>query len=263
MLKRTLLLALCLATVSTATSADSLPAGLDPRGTLHIPIGIPDTVDTLKTFVEAEGNFSPGCGSYGLYFWVFDHATGKLIAPTMKDVSCRHGLTPEGYLIPWSAWPAGELAVKTSVCEVQRSSPAGQVFVVGAKVILSNPSAAERRVSLYVALRPLGPAGYAVKQLDAGPARDALLWPSGVGLPRNAGCHRSGGNRYGGRCGKERKTACRALGEIGRRRLFWGGSLRFGDCGRTNQGVGVCVSGAAGPPRGAASVGWDQQVGAG
>jgi hypothetical protein len=126
-----LLLALCLATVSTATIAGSLPARLDPRGTLHIPIGILDTVDALKTFVEAAGNFSPGCGSYRLYFWVFDHTTGKLIAPTMKDLSCTHGLTPEGYLISWSAWRAGELTVKTSVCEVQRRSPAGPIFVVG------------------------------------------------------------------------------------------------------------------------------------
>ncbi len=174
-MRRTLVLALCLATVSTAKIAGSRAAGLDPRGTIHIPIGIPDTVDTLKTFVEPEGNFSPGCGSYGLYFWVFDHAAGKLIAPTMKDVNCEHGLTPEGYLIPWSAWRAGELTVKTSVCEVQRSSPAGQIFVVGAKAILSNPSAIERHVSLYVALRPLGPAGYAVKQIDVAPGWDALL----------------------------------------------------------------------------------------
>jgi len=45
---------------------------LDPRGKIHIPIGIPNTLDTLKTFVEAEGNFSPGFATYGIYFWVFD-----------------------------------------------------------------------------------------------------------------------------------------------------------------------------------------------
>ena len=32
---------------------------LDPRGRIHIPIGNPDTLDTLKTFVEAEGALSP------------------------------------------------------------------------------------------------------------------------------------------------------------------------------------------------------------
>lgn len=34
--------------------------GLDPLGKVHIPIGIANSLDTLKTFVEAEGNFSPG-----------------------------------------------------------------------------------------------------------------------------------------------------------------------------------------------------------
>ena len=51
----------------------SLAAGpLDPRGQIHVPIGIPNTLDTLKTFVEAEGNFSPGFGTYGIYFWLYD-----------------------------------------------------------------------------------------------------------------------------------------------------------------------------------------------
>ena len=45
-------------------------AGLDPCGKIHIPIGIANSLDTLKTFVEAEGCFSPGVGSYGVYFWL-------------------------------------------------------------------------------------------------------------------------------------------------------------------------------------------------
>jgi hypothetical protein len=61
---------------------------LDLKGEIHIPIGIPNTVDTLKTFVDAEGSFSPGCGSYGVYFWVFDPAEGKLVAPTMPSMPC-------------------------------------------------------------------------------------------------------------------------------------------------------------------------------
>ena len=39
------------------------PGPLDPRGEIHIPIGIANSLDTLKTFVEAEGNFSPGGGA--------------------------------------------------------------------------------------------------------------------------------------------------------------------------------------------------------
>ena len=65
---------------------------LDPRGKVHIPIGIANSLDTLKTFVEAEGNFSPGVGSYGVYFWIFDKTAGRLVDPTMDDVNCEHGL---------------------------------------------------------------------------------------------------------------------------------------------------------------------------
>ncbi len=76
-------------------------ANLDPRGEVHIPIGIPNTLDTLKTFVEAEGCFSPGVGSYGIYFWVYDPDTHSLTAPTMERVKCDHGLHEARYLILW------------------------------------------------------------------------------------------------------------------------------------------------------------------
>lgn len=150
---------------------------LDPRGRIHIPIGIPNTLDTLKTFVEMEGSFSPGFGSYGIYFWVFDPDAGKLTAPTMEmqGVECGHGLRGVGYLIPWTAWRAGEVSVGTEVCEVRRASPAGGVFVVGARAHLTNLSDRNRKVLFYVALRPLGPAGWAVENLSVSEDGDALL----------------------------------------------------------------------------------------
>src|SRR5580698_1343033 len=77
------------------------PSLLDPCGKVHIPIGSANALDTLKTFVEAEGNFSPGFGSYGIYFWIFDPHAGKLSAPTMKHIRTSHGLNPQGRLIPW------------------------------------------------------------------------------------------------------------------------------------------------------------------
>ncbi len=148
---------------------------LDPRGEVHIPIGIADTVDTLKTFVESEGCFSPGVGSYGVYFWVYDPESRTFTAPTMNGIAIRYGLTDEGYLIPWSAWNAGDVAVKTEVCEVRRNSPKGELFVVGARAHLANNGSAPRKVSLYVALRSLGPAGWPVKELAVSPSSDALL----------------------------------------------------------------------------------------
>ena len=105
-----------------ARAADN---GLDPRGKIHIPIGVANTNDRLKTFVEAEGNFSPGVGSYGVYFWATDPATGKLVAPTMDGVKVEHGLPPGGALIPWAKWSAGNLAIKTEVCHTLQGSPKG------------------------------------------------------------------------------------------------------------------------------------------
>ena len=81
---------------------------LDPRGTIHIPIGVPNTLDPLKTFVEAEGNFSPGLGSYGIYFWVYDQADKKLYAPTQPGVNVTHGLAPGGLLM----WHTGFMGGK-------------------------------------------------------------------------------------------------------------------------------------------------------
>ncbi|MBM4094736.1 MAG: hypothetical protein FJ276_35815 [Planctomycetes bacterium] len=111
---------------------------LDPAGKRHIPIGVPNSLDSLKTFVEAEGCFSPGIGSYGIYYWVYDRDEHTLTAPTMKDVACTCGLAESRYLIPWAQWSAGRLAVRTQVCEVNRQSPHGEVFVVGSSAGVTN-----------------------------------------------------------------------------------------------------------------------------
>jgi hypothetical protein len=166
---------------------------LDPAGQVHMPIGIANSLDCLKTFVEAEGCFSPGFGSYGIYIWVYDTEAGKLFAPPagkcergLAKLESMHpfatddggygpGLRKVGYLIPWSQWDAGQIKVSTEVCHVQRDSPKGKVHVVGASVRLDNRSSKSRKVSLYVALRPLGPAGFAVNNLSVSDSKDALL----------------------------------------------------------------------------------------
>ncbi|HUT36268.1 MAG TPA: hypothetical protein VNE39_22460 [Planctomycetota bacterium] len=162
--------------MGTAESGQTPPRGpLDPRGRIHIPIGIANTLDSLKTFVEPEGCFSPGVGSYGVCLWLYDAEKGKLWAPTMDGVKVEHGLVGTGHLIPWSSWNADGIAVKTEVCEVKRPSPAGEVFVVAARVQLSHKGAGERTLALYSALRPLGPAGFPVHALSVSDAGDALL----------------------------------------------------------------------------------------
>jgi hypothetical protein len=160
---------------AAARAENPAVTALDPRGEVHIPIGIANTLDSLKTFVEAEGIFSPGVGSYGVYFWLYDPTAGKLFAPTMAGAACAHGLGEGGYLIPWSKWQAGVVEVKAELCHVLRDSPAGQVHVVGARATLRNVAATPAIVSLYAALRPLGPAGFDVHRLDVSDTGDALL----------------------------------------------------------------------------------------
>ena len=148
---------------------------LDPLGKVHIPIGIANSLDTLKTFVEAEGNFSPGVGSYGVYFWIFDKTAGRLVAPTMDGVNCEHGLANGRYLIPWSKWPAGDIRIKTEICQVKQRYSEQEIFIVGARVTLNNKGNEEKDVGLYVALRPIGSAGFDVKELEVGRESDSLL----------------------------------------------------------------------------------------
>jgi hypothetical protein len=164
---------LLFATTLVLAGADRHP--LDPRGEIHIPIGVANTVDTLKTFVEAEGNFSPGFGTYGIYFWVWDGNAKRLYAPTMDDVECEHGLAEGGLLIPWSRWSAGDIEVTTEVCEVQQRLRKSTVLVAGARTLLRNTGQTPVEVAIYVSLRPLGAAGWPVRELRVAPENDALL----------------------------------------------------------------------------------------
>jgi len=160
-----------------AAPQQGLCGPLDPRGKIHIPIGIPNTLDTLKTFVEAEGNFSPGFATYGIYFWVFDPQTGKLNAPTMDNAECGHILGAKGCLIPWIIWNLrdSKIHVEVQVCEVKRTTPEGDAFVVGTDVFIRNTGDANRKLAIYTALRPLGPAGGDVRNLSISDEGDALL----------------------------------------------------------------------------------------
>ena len=189
-LQSLLLASLALACVAAAPTPAAAPAPapapakpLDPRGKVHIPIGLPDTLDTLKTFVEAEGTFSPGVGSYGVYFWLYDPVDKKLYAPTSPGADCRHGLAPGGLPLPWSEWKAGHVTVRTELCQVRRPSEAGDVFVVGWRVELRLAGVQSRDVSLYVALRGLGPAGWSVREMGVDGGGETVLSLMANGRP--------------------------------------------------------------------------------
>ena len=66
----------------------------EPTGRMHIAIGVPDTVDTLKTFVEPEGNFSPGVGSYGIYFWLYNLSVPLTLVSLLLFVNGNTAIDP-------------------------------------------------------------------------------------------------------------------------------------------------------------------------
>ena len=132
---------------------------------MHVPIGVPNTLDTLKTFVEAEGNFSPGFGSFGVYWWVYDRDAKKLYAPTMEGMKVETGLK-DGLLIPWAKWAAGDVAVKTEVCHVGPNRSPSSGHLVAARATLTNGGTTPAKLYVYLALRPVGPAGNAVHKLE-------------------------------------------------------------------------------------------------
>lgn len=172
---------------SEADAVGQVSNARSKRSRIHIPIGIPNTVDTLKTFVEADGSFSPGFGTYGVYFWVYDREAKRFFAPTQNQVAIERGLAEGGYLVPWSRWRAGDTIVRSEVCQVATDSPLGAVQVVAARATLGNTARTRRRVSLYVALRPLGPAGGNVGRLAVADGGDALVVdgrPAIVARPR-------------------------------------------------------------------------------
>jgi hypothetical protein len=136
-------------------------AGLEPRGRIHIPIGTPDTLDTLKTFVEAEGNFSPGFATCGVSFRIYDPEAHRFSAPTQDGVPHQRGLLAPGVLIPWTTWRAGQVEVRSEVCQTQR----GDAQIVGARVRLKNSGEAEKLITLYAVVSALGAAGAPIYEL--------------------------------------------------------------------------------------------------
>ncbi len=154
----------------TTTNTD-----LDPRGEIHIPIGIADSLDGLKTVVEPEGVFSPGFASYGIYCWVYDRDEERLYAPTMDDVPVAYGLGAGGTLIPWASWTAGAIQVKTELCATMIGVDAGNAHFTVSRITLTNDSSNTSTVSLYLALRALGPAGGDVPELEVNADGMSLL----------------------------------------------------------------------------------------
>jgi len=131
-------------------------------GQIHIPIGVPDQPDTLKTFVEPDGSFSPGFGSFGVSFRLPETS----VPESAKVITSEHGLRGGGLLIPWCRIPGGAAITGTvEICAVKRTALLGDGCMVAARVLLENTSDATATTSLSVFVTPDGPAGAAIPAL--------------------------------------------------------------------------------------------------
>lgn len=123
---------------------------------VHVPIGIPDSVDAIKTFVEDDASFSPGCGSFGVSFGMF--LSGGCLTPFGGERS----YTAPGCLIPQIKWRAGELQINNSVAQSEYLK--GQAVACRVEIINSGKKTVKGR--FYVIIRPEGPAGYSINKLE-------------------------------------------------------------------------------------------------
>ncbi len=180
-------IALTLVGLLALAPADKAPRSgpLDPVGRVHIPIGLADSVDSLKTFVEAEGGFSPGFATYGIACWVLDGEAGTLHAAT-NGRPVEHGLGGVGRLIPWSKWSADGVEVWSEACQADWSLAGGTGQLVGSRARLTNRGSRTRRLALFVAIRPLGPAGGPIRRLEVAAEGRALLVDGHVALVSEA-----------------------------------------------------------------------------
>jgi hypothetical protein len=136
-----------------------------PRSDQHTVIGVPDSRDHRKTFVEPGGSFSPGVGSFGVSVWVYDQVENRLFAPEEMASGELHWEWEQGYLpVLNSRW-------QTPFFEINLQLFAASLFnlenvVNSLKVTITNRVNQYRRFSVYLVIRPYGPAGGKVNNLS-------------------------------------------------------------------------------------------------
>jgi len=145
-----------------------------PANLTHTLIGLPGSPDDMKTFVEPGGAFSPGVGTYGLTFWVYDRRQRMLYAPEtyrLDDLT----LTLEGGYLPIvnSTWQAGDVTITCQIC-ASGHDETQHVINDYAQITLSTTAETTQDMYLYVAVRSLGPAGGPVTHVGYNDARQTI-----------------------------------------------------------------------------------------
>ncbi len=129
-------------------------------GDVHMSIGIPNTVDQLKSFLDNAGGISPGVYSYGIAFGLFDGTSFY----TPSDDTTR-GLS-NGMLLPWISFEAGASAqVQVDFAQAELSE-GGQVLAINATVtsMQSTPTI----FTFVIVITDIGPCGGSIETVGNG-----------------------------------------------------------------------------------------------
>ncbi len=171
---------------------DKHPDWIWHRSDTHIILGVPGSLEGLKTVVEPGNAFSPGPGSFGVTAWVFDHQKGRLFTPeemNLADISWS--FAEPGVPVVVSSWYAGDIQVTS------RLFSDGDLVNSDVKsyltVSVNNIFGDAVDISLYLVIRSFGPAGGPVSHIGVsgdGTALDInhypLLYfgqkPTGIGV---------------------------------------------------------------------------------
>jgi hypothetical protein len=134
------------------------PDWIAPRSDQHTVIGMPDSRDHRKTFAEPGGSFSPGVGSFGVSLWVYDRLQERLFAPEEMPLAELKWEWEQGYLpVLNSSWLAGSLEIGQQLFATSLTNL--ENIVNSLKLTITNPADRPASFSLYLVIRPYGPAG--------------------------------------------------------------------------------------------------------
>lgn len=140
------------------------PNWIWPRGDAHIVLGVPGSLDALKTFAEPGNSFSPGVRSFGVSLWVYDRISGRLHAPELLPAGELRWRFRDGWIpVLHSTWLAGTVEVESRL-SVEGDAEASRVTDTFAAA-LRNTGGEDADISVYLVIRSVGPAGGPVSSL--------------------------------------------------------------------------------------------------
>ena len=133
------------------------------RSDTHIILGVPGTIDGLRTPVEPGNSFSPGPGSYGVSTWVYHK--GVLHAPETKPLEDLDWSFVDGHIpIVCAKWEAAGVYVTSRLFTTGDvdSSDIRDYFAVELKNTLEETI----EFSFYLVIRSVGAAGGPIRSLS-------------------------------------------------------------------------------------------------